>query len=102
MRREFELEEWGCASEIKQNLNKIKAAPCKPPEKINFVKGTSYKLAPAEAKFEMKKRCVETVRNIRKETEKFGIGKVGFLALLYYVIYQPLIYPFYTNRPRFV
>ena len=29
MRREFELEEWGCASEIKQNLNKIKAAPCK-------------------------------------------------------------------------
>ena len=29
MRCEFELEEWGCASEIKQNLNKIKAAPCK-------------------------------------------------------------------------
>ena len=26
---EVELEEWGCASEIKQNLNKIKAAPCK-------------------------------------------------------------------------
>jgi len=28
MRCEFELEEWGCASEIKQILNKIKAAPC--------------------------------------------------------------------------
>ena len=25
---EVELEEWGCASEIKQILNKIKAAPC--------------------------------------------------------------------------
>ena len=24
------------------------------------------------AKFEMKKRCVGTVRNVRKETEKFG------------------------------
>ena len=43
-----ELEEWGCASEIKQNLNKIKATPCEPAEEINFVKGTSYKLAPAE------------------------------------------------------
>ena len=31
------------------------------------------------AKFEMKKRCVETVRNIRKETEKFGRREVGFL-----------------------
>ena len=79
MGSEVVLEEWGCASEIKQNLNKIKATPCKPPEEINFVKGTSYKLAPAEAKFEMKKRCVETVRNIRKETEKFGRGEVGFL-----------------------
>ena len=45
---EVELEEWGCASEIKQNLNKIKATPCNPAEEINFVKGTSYKLAPAE------------------------------------------------------
>ena len=45
---EVVLREWGCASEIKQNLNKIKAAPCKPAEEINFVKGTSYKLAPAE------------------------------------------------------
>ena len=25
---EVELEEWGCASEIKQILNKIKATPC--------------------------------------------------------------------------
>ena len=32
---EVELEEWGCASEIKQNLNKIKAAPC---EKIEHKK----------------------------------------------------------------
>ena len=24
----LKLEEWGCASEIKQNLNKIKATPC--------------------------------------------------------------------------
>ena len=27
------------------------------------------------AKFEMKKRCVGTVRRIRKETEKFGRGE---------------------------
>ena len=45
---EVMLREWGCASEIKQNLNKIKATPCNPAEEINFVKGTSYKLAPAE------------------------------------------------------
>ena len=25
-----------------------------------------------------------------------------FLMLLYYSMNQPLIYPFYTNRPRFV
>jgi len=25
-----------------------------------------------------------------------------FLVLLYYGMNQPLIYPFYTNRPRFV
>ena len=31
------------------------------------------------AKFEMKKRCVGTVRSVRKETEKFGRGEVGFL-----------------------
>ena len=38
---EVELEEWGCASEIKQILDKIKAAPCKPAEGINFGKGAS-------------------------------------------------------------
>ncbi|AMD84627.1 glycosyltransferase [Capnocytophaga haemolytica] len=27
----------------------------------------------------MKKRCVETVRSVRKETEKFKRGEVGFL-----------------------
>ena len=32
---EVVLEEWGCASEIKQILNKIKATPC---EVINFDK----------------------------------------------------------------
>ena len=32
---EVELEEWGCASEIKQNSNKIKAAPCKPAEVLS-------------------------------------------------------------------
>jgi|GEM_PF-6624285 len=31
------------------------------------------------AKFEMKKRRVETIRCVRKETEKFGRGEVGFL-----------------------
>ena len=31
------------------------------------------------AKFEMKKRCVGTVRSIRKETEKFGRGEGGVL-----------------------
>ena len=32
-----ELEEWGCASEIKQNLNKIKATPCEMQEKRQAV-----------------------------------------------------------------
>ena len=77
---EVVLEEWGCASEIKQNLNKIKAAPCKPPEEINFVKGTSYKLAPAEELGNEKKRRVETIRCVRKETEKFGRRLRGVLA----------------------
>jgi len=27
----------------------------------------------------MKKRCIETVRRVRKETEKFGRGEGGFL-----------------------
>ena len=30
-------------------------------------------------KFGMKKRRVETIRCVRKETEKFGRGEVGFL-----------------------
>ena len=34
-RREVVLEEWGCASEIKQILNKIKATPCKPAEGLS-------------------------------------------------------------------
>ena len=63
---EVVLGEWACASEIKQNLNKIKAAPCKVAEEINFVKGTSYKLAPAEG-------VPLKVTHLRKrnETEKF-------------------------------
>ncbi|EKY12054.1 hypothetical protein HMPREF9072_02187 [Capnocytophaga sp. oral taxon 324 str. F0483] len=28
----------------------------------------------------MKKRRVETIRGVRKETEKFGRGEVGFLV----------------------
>ena len=34
---EVVLEEWGCASEIKQILNKIKAAPCEMQEKRQAV-----------------------------------------------------------------
>ena len=45
---EFELEEWGCASEIKQNLNKIKAAPCKPAEVLS-VYSTLAKVRAAQA-----------------------------------------------------
>ena len=67
---EVVLEEWGCASEIKQNLNKIKAAPCKPAEGL-LVYSTLPKFETL-AKFEMKKWYTGTVRNIRKETEKFG------------------------------
>ena len=48
MRGEFELEEWGCASEIKQNLNKIKAAPCKPAEVLS-VYSTLAKVRAAQA-----------------------------------------------------
>ena len=75
---EVVLEEWGCASEIKQNLNKIKATPCKPAEGL-LVYSTLPKFE-TWAKFEMKKRRVETVRSIRKETEKFGRGEVEFLV----------------------
>ena len=32
------------------------------------------------AKFEMKKRRVETIRCVRKETKKFGRKEVGFLV----------------------
>ena len=46
---EVELEEWGCASEIKQILNKIKAAPCKP-AKVLSVYSTLAKVRAAQAK----------------------------------------------------
>ena len=54
-------------------------------ELVNGVRAT--RKAPAEgllvystlAKFEMKKRRIETVRRIRKETEFFGRRKGGFL-----------------------
>ena len=39
---EVKLEEWGCASEIKQILNKIEATPCKSAEEINFAKGANH------------------------------------------------------------
>ena len=42
------LEEWGCASEIKQNLNKIKATPCKPAEGL-LVYSTLPKVRAAQA-----------------------------------------------------
>ena len=74
---EVELEEWGCASEIKQILNKIKATPCKPAEVLS-VYSTLPKFETL-AKFEMKKRRVETIRGVRKETEKFGREEVEFL-----------------------
>ena len=35
MECEVVLGEWGCASEIKQILNKIKAAPCNPAEVLS-------------------------------------------------------------------
>ena len=43
-----ELEEWGCASEIKQNLNKIKATPCKLAEGL-LVYSTLPKVRAAQA-----------------------------------------------------
>ena len=67
---EVELEEWGCASEIKQILNKIKATPCKPVEVLS-VYSTLPKFE-TWAKFEMKKRRVETVRSFQKISEKNG------------------------------
>ena len=85
---EVVLEEWGCASEIKQNLNKIKATPCKPAEGL-LVYSTLSKVRAAQAavarrvinfgKVWDEKAIVGTVRNIRKISEKFGRGEVGFL-----------------------
>ena len=67
---EVVLEEWGCASEIKQNLNKIKATPCKPAEGL-LVYSTFPKFE-TWAKFDMKKGRVETVRSFQKISEKNG------------------------------
>ena len=63
MRCEFELEEWGCASEIKQNLNKIKAAPCKPAEVLS-VYSTLAKVRAARA---VVARRAEKIRELTKE-----------------------------------
>ena len=60
-----------------QKLNKIKAMPCKPAEGL-LVCSTLPKFETL-AKFEMKKRRIETVRCIRKETECFGREEEGFL-----------------------
>ena len=51
--------------------------PCKPAEVLS-VYSTLPKFE-TWAKFEMKKRRVETIRCVRKETEKFGRGKGEFL-----------------------
>ena len=48
MECEVKLEEWGCASEIKQILNKIKATPCKPAEGL-LVYSTLPKVRAAQA-----------------------------------------------------
>ena len=48
MECEVVLGEWGCASEIKQNLNKIKAASCKPAEVLS-VYWTLAKVRAAQA-----------------------------------------------------
>ena len=45
---EVVLREWGCALEIKQNLNKIKAVPCKPAEVLS-VYSTLAKVRAAQA-----------------------------------------------------
>ena len=61
-----------------QKLNKIKAMPCKPAEGL-LVCSTLPKFQ-TWAKFEMKKRCVGTVRRIRKETEIFKRRLRGLLV----------------------
>ena len=70
---EVVLEKWGCASEIKQNLNKIKAAPCKVAEEINFVKGTSYKLAPAEGNEAMPQKLNKIKATLCKPAEVLSV-----------------------------
>ena len=67
---EVVLEEWDCASEIKQNLNKIKATPCKPAEGL-LVYSTLPKFE-TWAKFEMKKRYAGTAGGFQKISEKNG------------------------------
>ena len=42
MECKVKLEEWSCASEIKQILNKIKATPCKTAKEINFAKVSNF------------------------------------------------------------
>ena len=78
---EVVLEEWGCASEIKKKLNKIKATPCKPAEGL-LVYSTLPKVRAAQAvvarrainfgKVWDEKAIVGTVRRIRKISEKNG------------------------------
>ena len=60
-----ELEESGCASEIKQILNKIKATPCKPAEGL-LVYSTLPKFE-TWAKFEMKKRQLGLLREFGRK-----------------------------------
>ena len=61
-----------------QKSNKIKATPCKPAEGL-LVYSTFPKFE-TWAKFDMKKGRVETVRSIRKKTEKNGREVRGFLV----------------------
>ncbi|EKY05703.1 hypothetical protein HMPREF9078_01697 [Capnocytophaga sp. oral taxon 380 str. F0488] len=61
-----------------QKLNKIKAMPCKPAERL-LVYSTLPKFE-TWAKLEMKKRCVGTVRRIRKETKIFRRRLGGLLV----------------------
>ena len=60
-----------------QKLNKIKATPCKPAEGL-LVCSTLPKFE-TWVKLEMKKRCVGTVRRIRKETKIFRRRLGGLL-----------------------
>jgi len=62
---------------VPQKLNKIKAMPCKPAEGL-LVCSTLPKFQ-TWAKFEMKKRCVGTVRRIRKEAKIFRRRLGGLL-----------------------